>query len=151
MHKDTHLRDGRRKPRIVIGSTDYSRLDRLATTAASRMPEVAEELLSELDRARIVPDSAVPEEAVRMGSAVEFQSDTGGPRTVSLVFPEEADIAGGRISILTPVGTALIGLAAGQSITWAARDGKRHELTVLSVRQQAPSGSALEPQSAAGA
>jgi hypothetical protein len=45
----------------------------------------------------------------------------------------DADISEGKISVLTPVGTALIGLRKGQSIAWSARDGKRHALTVLDV------------------
>jgi regulator of nucleoside diphosphate kinase len=52
---------------------------------------------------------------------------------VTLVYPAEADIAEGRISVLTPVGTALIGLRAGQSITWRTRDGRKQVLTVLRV------------------
>lgn len=127
----------RRKPAIVIGQTEHNRLDRLAAAAADRMPDVSDELLAELDRARIVADAAVPTDVVRMGSVVEYRPDAGVPRTVSLVFPDEADIAEGKISILTPIGTALIGLKPGQSITWQARDGRQHELTILSVRQPA--------------
>ena len=52
---------------------------------------------------------------------------------VTLVFPGEADIAQGKISILTPIGAALIGLSAGQSIDWTARDGRIHRLKVESV------------------
>lgn len=141
------LTKNRRKPAIVISETDHSRLDRLAAAAAERMPEASDLLLSELDRARIVSDAAFPADAVRMGSAVEFKPDTGATRTVSLVFPQEADIAEGKISILTPIGTALIGLKPGQSIIWQARDGRQHELTVLSVRQpvaeEPASGSAV--------
>jgi regulator of nucleoside diphosphate kinase len=70
-----------------------------------------------------------------MGSTVEFRPDGGQPRRVTLVFPGDADISEGKISILTPVGTALIGLAPGQSIAWTARDGRRHRLTVLKVEQ----------------
>jgi regulator of nucleoside diphosphate kinase len=125
----------RRKPNIVISQTDYRRLYRLAIAAGQRMPEASDELLSELDRARIVPDAALPADVVRMSSTVEFKPDTGAAKTVSLVFPEEADIAQGKVSILTPIGTALIGLKPGQSITWQARDGRQHELMILSVRR----------------
>lgn len=143
----------RRKPNIVISQTDHSRLDRLASAAAERMPEASEELLSELDRARIVPDAALPAEVVQMGSTVEFKPDTGPARTVSLVFPEEADIAAGKVSILTPIGTALLGLRSGQSITWQARDGRRHELTIVTVRQhvQERRSAESEPAVRAGA
>ena len=72
-------------------------------------------------------------EIVRMGSTLRFTTDAGEDRTVTLVFPAEADIAEGRISVLTPIGIALVGLAAGQSMDWTARDGRVHRLTVESV------------------
>jgi regulator of nucleoside diphosphate kinase len=125
----------RRKPTIIVAEGEHRRLYRLASAAADRMPEIADELLSELDRARVVADTAIPADVVRIGSTVEFKPNTGPARTVSLVFPEEADIAEGKVSILTPIGTALIGLKPGQSITWRARDGRQHELTIVSVRQ----------------
>lgn len=127
----------RRKPKIVIGQIDHDRLMRLANDALDRIPEVADDLLLELERAKVVKDTAVPEDVVRMGSTVEYEADDGQHRTVTLVFPAEADIAQGRISILTPIGGALIGLAAGQSIDWTARDGRNHRLTVLSVTKPA--------------
>jgi regulator of nucleoside diphosphate kinase len=142
--------ENRRKPTITIAQGDHNRLRRLASAAADRMPEVADELLSELDRAKVVADTAVPADVARMGSTVEFKPDTGPAKTVSLVFPEEANIAEGKVSILTPIGTALIGLKPGQSITWLARDGRPHQLTILSVGKRdfvadhAESGSASE-------
>jgi regulator of nucleoside diphosphate kinase len=54
---------------------------------------------------------------------------------VTLVYPVDADIATGRISIMTPVGTALIGLRVGQSISWRSRDNRKHMLTVLAVKE----------------
>lgn len=121
------------KPRIVVSDIDYKRLTDLAAAAHGRFRDVAEELLAEMDRAQVVSAAAVPANAVRMGSTVTFQSDTGQQRRVTLVFPAEADIAENKISVLTPIGAALIGLSTGQSITWIARDGRQHELTVLSV------------------
>ena len=97
-------------------------------------------LLAELERARIVADGWVSAGIVRMGSIVTFKPDTGDRKTVTLVFPGDADISEGKVSILTPIGTALIGLSAGQSIMWTARDGRRHELLVLDVSQPAPEG-----------
>jgi regulator of nucleoside diphosphate kinase len=104
------------------------------------VPDTAEELLSELDRAKVVADDSVPRDVVRMGSVVEYSSGNDRKR-VSLVFPQEADIASGKVSVLTPVGAALIGLAKGESITWTARDGSNHELTILSVEQPGQSRS----------
>ncbi|ESY27695.1 nucleoside diphosphate kinase regulator [Mesorhizobium sp. LNJC391B00] len=129
-----------RKPNIRISQSDHARLSVLASTVAARNPEAADELLAELERARIVADGWVSTGTVRMGSIVTFKPDTGDRKTVTLVFPGDADISEGKVSILTPIGTALIGLSAGQSIMWTARDGRRHELLVLDVSQPAPEG-----------
>jgi regulator of nucleoside diphosphate kinase len=122
-----------RKPAISITRPDYERLSRLAQSYAVRNPDVADELLAELDRARVVEDGRIASETVRMGSTLRFTSDLGEDMRVTLVFPGQADIAEGKISILTPIGVALIGLSAGQSIDWTARDGSIHRLKVKSV------------------
>jgi len=128
-----------RKPALITSHSDNERLSRLAESYIDRNPVVAEELLAELDRARIVADDRIGTDVVRMGSTLRFTSDLGEDRRVTLVFPGEADIAEGRISVLTPIGAALIGLSAGQSIDWTARDGRVHRLTVESVEAPADS------------
>jgi len=130
----------RRKPNIRISKTDYERLSLLASTVAPRNPDASDELLAEIERARVVANGSVSADIVQMGSTVTFKPDTGEAKTVTLVFPGMADISEGKVSILTPIGTALIGLATGQSILWTARDGHRHELSVLAVSQPAPEG-----------
>jgi regulator of nucleoside diphosphate kinase len=122
-----------RKPAIIVTRFDYERLSRLAESSAARTPEVSDELLTELERALIVQDDEMDAGVVRMGSTLDFTSDLGQDRTVTLVFPGEADIAAGKVSVLTPIGAALIGLSAGQSIDWNARDGQFHRLTVERV------------------
>jgi regulator of nucleoside diphosphate kinase len=122
-----------RKPKIRISQSDHARLSALASTFAARNPEASEELLAELERARVLADGWVSSGTVRMGSTVTFKPDSGDRKTVTLVYPGAADISAGKVSILTPIGTALIGLSAGQSIMWTARDGRRHELLVLGV------------------
>ncbi len=122
-------------PNIIVSNADYERLTDLATASIERLPEVAEELLSEMDRAKIVRDDHVPPNVVRMGSTVTFRSDDGRERTETLVYPVDEDSDAHKISVMTPVGAALIGLAEGQSISWTARDGRRHELTVVEVKQ----------------
>jgi regulator of nucleoside diphosphate kinase len=122
------------KPRISISTSDHARLMKLADSIAQRNAPIADDLFGELERAKIVADEAIAKDIVRMGSQVRFTDEKGTERTVSLVFPGEADIAEGRLSILTPVGTALIGLSVGQSILWTGRDGQQHRLTVLEVR-----------------
>lgn len=123
------------KAAIVVTQGDYERLQGLANAARMRQPEIAEELAGELDRAGVVADGEIAPDVVRMNSIVEYRTEAGARRTVTLVFPGEADIAEGKVSILTPIGTALLGLSPGQSIDWLARDGRTHRLTILSVRQ----------------
>lgn len=122
-------------PNIIVSNADYERLTDLATASLERLPEVAAELLDEMDRARIVSDDSVPANVVRMGSTVTFRSDDGRELTETLVYPVDEDSDAHKISVMTPVGAALIGLAEGQSISWTARDGRRHQLTVEKVRQ----------------
>ena len=122
-----------RKPAITMTRSDRERLWRLAESYTEKTPDVADALMAELERARVVEDTRIPADVVRMGSTVRFTSDLGEDRHVTLVFPGEADIAEGKISILTPIGAALIGLSAGHSIDWTARDGRVHRLTVETV------------------
>lgn len=120
-------------PQIIISNADYDRLSDLANASLQRLPEVAQELLDELDRAQIVSDEAVPADVVRMGSTVTFKSDDGQTRTMTLVYPVDESLDAHRISVMTPIGAALIGLGVGQSISWPGRDGKQHRLTVTRV------------------
>lgn len=121
------------KPAIQIGDVDFPRLSGLADAVIDRLPDLADELLAELNRAVVVPVGELPTNVVRMGTTLTYRTAEHGPRRVTLVYPGEADIELGRISILTPVGVALIGLSEGQSIQWLARDQRPHRLTVLSV------------------
>ena len=121
------------RPELVLGEADHRKLVALALAGIGHTSEEADDLLYELDRARIFSDKKLSGAVVRMGSRVTYRPDNGDDRTVTLVYPVDADISAGRISVLTPVGTALIGLTKGQSITWNARNGQRHVLTVLEV------------------
>jgi regulator of nucleoside diphosphate kinase len=134
-------------PEIIVGVVDFTRLRGLAHAALARTPELAEDLIAEMERATILDEAQMPNTVVRMGSEVEFESDDGRQRRrVTLVFPAEADITQGKISVLTPIGTALIGLSQGQSIKWITRDGREQELTVLVVAQAAVSPSGTTPK-----
>lgn len=126
----------RRKPAISIARSEHQRLMKLAESLPAADASVSDELLLELERARVVDDAKLAAGIVRMGSTLRYTSDLGEDRQVTLVYPGDADIAEGKISILTPIGAALIGLSAGQSIDWTARDGRVHRLTVESVVQR---------------
>ena len=120
-------------PRILVSKADEKRLTAIATAASQRVPEASAALLSELDRADVLPETAMPTDVVRIGSIIEFEVDDGRRLKVQLVLPENADINTGRISVLTPVGAALIGLSPSQSMEWSGNDGKERLLTVLAV------------------
>ena len=129
------------KPAITLSQSDY---DSLTGMAASTKGEVAEQLFEELERARVVPDGKLRQGVVRMGSTLRFSTDSGEAREVTLVFPGEADIAAGKVSVLTPIGAALIGLVAGQSIDWITRDGRTRRLTIESVLDDRPASGAAQ-------
>ena len=137
---------GGRRPKVVISADCLDRLEALAEGAIQRNSDLADRLLGEIGRARVVSAAKLPPNVVAIGRAVTYRDEsTGQEKTVTPVYPEDADIARGRISILTPIGVALIGLAEGASLHWDTRDGKRRVLTVLHVASQdAPEG--LEPQ-----
>jgi regulator of nucleoside diphosphate kinase len=126
-----------RKSPIIIGEEDHGRLSLLADRFAERSADLAAVLEFELDRARVVPDKRVPATVIRMGSTAVWRTQSGEEHRAKLVYPADADIANGRVSVLTPVGVALIGLSVGQQMEWIARDGRSQSLTVLRVETEA--------------
>ena len=127
-----------KRPKITVAKTDHAKLMTMANGLIERKPEIAEELIAELERAVVVDDRKVPAGTVQMGSSLEYSTEDGATRRVTLVYPGEADIAEGRISIFTPVGTALLGMAVGKTIDFVANDGREHLLTITAVEQAPP-------------
>lgn len=120
------------RPPLVLSETDAERLSALALQNEAAHPVTAGLLLDEIERAQV--RRRVADDVVGMNSTVEFLDEAhGAPRTVQLVYPDEADIAAGRISIMTPVGVGLIGLREGQSILWPDRGGETRVLRILKV------------------
>lgn len=120
------------KPDIAVLQTEHVRLQRLAETLSRRNPDLAAQLFQELERAEIVPDDT-DRAIVRMGSTLDYQTEKGDTRTVTLVFPHDEDISAGRISVLTPVGVALLGLSVGHEMDWHTRDGRTQRLKVIQI------------------
>ena len=124
------------RPPVQMIDSEAEALSNLALSVEDRLPAVSEMLIEEISRATLHRADAIGPEVVTMNATVEFIDETtGADRTVRLVFPGDADIASGRISILTPVGAGLIGLSTGQSIDWPDRDGKERRLTIVAVTQ----------------
>ena len=135
MSIETLGRTSRTKPRITLSTDDYDRLSALADAAMTNMPELAAELADEIGRAHVVEAGRRPQQVVGMHSDVEFRDEGSGKvQRLTLVYPEDADIRQRRLSVLTPVGTALIGVRVGDSIGWETPSGQIRRLTVLSVR-----------------
>ncbi len=132
-------------PRITVSETEEHLLTLLATGAelTRQSEDVARTLLSEMERADVISDKAMPANVVRMNSRVEFEIDGGSRRQAELVFPIDADINEGRISVLTPIGAALIGLSPGQMMMFRSRDGRPHKLRVISVLQPVTSAAVM--------
>ncbi|MEI9423873.1 nucleoside diphosphate kinase regulator [Mesorhizobium sp. Cs1299R1N1] len=128
-----HATGLRPSAQILISDTDHDRLTGLASTVLDRAPETAEELLAELDRAVITEAEAMPADVVRMGSTVTVRGESGDIKHITLVYPGDADIAENRISVLTPMGTALVGASIGQVVCWSGRGGRKLSVTVEAV------------------
>ena len=93
--------------------------------------------MGELGRARIVKPAKLPVDVVSIGRKVTYRDETTGQvKSVTLVYPEAADIDRQKISVMTPIGVALLGLAKGASFFWDTRDDERRTLTVIEVESQ---------------
>lgn len=127
-----------RRPPIHMIDREAETLTDLAIRIEQRLPQVSALLLREIERARVHPRQRIGADVVTMYAKVRFVDQANGrAQEYQLVYPKDADIDAGRISILTPVGAGLIGLREGQSILWPDRDGRERELKIVAVVQQA--------------
>lgn len=109
---------------ITISERDAARLRQLVQACAPSNPEHIQRLKAELDRARIVPGPELPANVIAMNSTVELEDlEDGEILTYTLVFPENADIAAGKISILAPLGMAMLGFKVGDEFEWPVPAG----------------------------
>lgn len=125
-----------RTPKIVVNEDDLAHLEGLAEGAMTRNPALADRLLDELGRARVVSAQKMPANVVAIGTTVTYRDETTGQeKSITLVYPEDADIGRGRVSVMTPIGVALLGLAEGAAFHWDTRENQRRMLTVIRVDQ----------------
>ena len=107
---------------LIVSVPDYVRLREIAGDL---------ELGEELERAIVVPADRMPVDVVTMHTRLIYlDQNSGVRREVELVYPDEANPLAGKISVLAPVGSALLGLSVGQSIDWVFPGGKSHRLRV---------------------
>lgn len=135
---------------ILITDRDMTRLQQLIDSARLhwRDQTLLDRLEDELSRAKIVSGKHVPADVVTMNSRVRVTDlDTGKVSTYQIVFPRDANAESNRISVLAPIGTALLGLKVGSTIEWETPGGIRR-LRVDAVEYQPESAGAMAPRAA---
>ena len=122
-------------PPITITQTDWNRLDALLSSERYENLPGLDGLRVELERANVVADDTIPADVVTMDSTVSFAEEAAGRQfELKLVYPNTAG-ADGTVSILAPIGSALLGLSVGQEIDWALPGGRSTKVRVLAVRR----------------
>jgi len=134
-------------PGIAMTDTDHERLRVIATAALGhKRPGIAASmLLGEVSRAVVVARESLSPDVVAMDSIVEIRDDIAKTnRVLHLVYPEDV-VADSDVSVLTPLGAALVGLSRGDSIDWCTATGERSAVTVLGVTLRGPESDATKP------
>lgn len=123
---------------LMISRTDLEKISAIVSLAEKKQADLLEE---ELARAVIVADDQLPGNIVAMNSVVTFEDlDSHKVSTVTLVYPPDANFESGKISVLAPIGAALIGLSVGQSISWPISENKTRHIKIISVGKAVASG-----------
>ncbi|MGE8233962.1 MAG: nucleoside diphosphate kinase regulator [Stenotrophomonas sp.] len=124
-------------PSIIVSTRDMARLEALLDSPALSRHPAAVALAQELERAQVLPPEEIPEGIVTMHSRVDCEDELHNEKhSLTLVYPHEADFDKGRVSVLAPVGSALLGLSVGQTIDWTAPGGRQLRLRVTAVHYQ---------------
>lgn len=132
------------KPTIVVSWLDLERLERILDRLPALQAGARDALLSELERADFVEPWDMPPDVVTMNSRVRFRfAGSAEEVTMTLSYPKDMHDSGEQLSVLTPVGTALLGLRVGGSITWQRPGGGSFEATVLGIEYQPESAGQL--------
>lgn len=122
---------------LYFSLEDYTKLSLLAS-AASR-PGMPSQLRTELNRGVVVDASALPVTAVRLGSTVAIEDlETGEVETYTLVLPEQADVDARKLSVLAPIGTAVIGCLQDADVAWSTPGGTRRLRVRCVTQSEAP-------------
>ena len=123
---------------LLVTETDLERLQRVIELhSGGRNAELVEMLDHELARAQVTSSQDVPPDVVTMNSTVVYEDqETGTRREVTLCYPQDARSDEGRISVIAPIGSALLGLSVGQSIKWPVPGGRTRTLRIVAVPYQ---------------
>ncbi|HET8700784.1 MAG TPA: nucleoside diphosphate kinase regulator [Nitrococcus sp.] len=125
------------KPKIILTSQDFDRLEALLESLPENAFPGKAALQAELDRAEIVAPEQVPPSVVTMNSTVRFSIENSGDEfCLTLVYPRDVDGNANRISILAPVGSALLGLSVGDELEWPRPGGGMTKVRVIEILYQ---------------
>lgn len=124
------------EPTLIVSNLDYRRIQAVLDNADAHAP-VVEQLQHELTRADLREPGDIPPDVVTMNSEVLFLDErSGAERRVRLVYPKDANASLGHVSLLAPVGAALLGLSVGQGIDWPLPNGQSTRLRVQAIEYQ---------------
>ena len=122
------------RPTIYVTEADFEILSNLADATAGRAPG-GRVLAQEMARALIVEPGEAPRPFARIGSTIDYQDlSNGQTREVRLSLPRDASIDDNRISVLSPVGAALVGMTAGETFQWTDPEGRARGVRVLAIK-----------------
>lgn len=125
------------RPAITLSSLDLERLERLIGSLKGDGARQAAGLQAELDRAEVVEPKDVPASLVTMNSRVRFSLEGSDEQfTQTLIYPKDVDGSADRISVLAPIGSALLGLSVGDTIDWPRPGGGLSKVTIEEVVYQ---------------
>ncbi|MEY8019363.1 GreA/GreB family elongation factor [Muriicola sp. SD30] len=124
---------------LFIEKKEYVLLKRLMNLSGYYKDDIlrdsVKKLVSELESAKICDEHDMPEDVIRFNSTITIASQNGWHRTFKLVMPNDSDVKNDKVSILTPMGAAVMGYAEGDSITWQFPSGEQN-LTIEKVEQE---------------
>lgn len=124
-------------PAITLSSLDYDRISALLERLPKPWPQEAIALATELERAELVEPTQVPPNRVTMNSRVRFRLlDSHDEHVLILSYPRDCGSDSSRVSVLAPIGSALLGLAVGQQIDWPLANGRSTRLEILAIDYQ---------------
>lgn len=125
------------RPPIIVSDLDAARLEKILDSLGGDLSPNWEDLQTELDRAKIVKPEEIPPDVVTMNSTVLFRIEPSNKEfSLTLVYPNDYDLSADKISILAPVGSALLGLREGDTISWPKPGGGVLQVRVLKVVYQ---------------
>lgn len=123
--------------RLRVTDTDARRLGKILNDLAGKDQAGAHELEEELERATIIDSKDIPSNVITMNSVVKFRLDPSGMDfSLRLVYPHDTGLMDKAVSVLAPVGCALLGLSVGDVIYWPKPGGGKLKVTIIDIEYQ---------------